>query len=168
MGDGADHSATFDSNSMDANTTIRTESSLQKDPQIKKPVPLRLTGLMLVLMAVQVGTLWRSARLSQDLASIVYLPMALDFVASVLWVLVFGGVVWALWRGWPKAQRAAGLAGIGFVLYSVARLMVFTQAAYDKQRLPFLLLLGGVFVVLFWVTLLRKNGDVSNGNNARS
>ncbi len=153
---------------MDVQNAIVTESTLQKGPHKKTPVPWRLTALMMALAWVQFGMAWRAVRLPAELVAAVQLPMALDFVASVFWALTFAGVVWGLVRAWPQAKRAAGFVSVGFVIYSVVRLIVFTQAAYDRQRLPFLGLLALILIVLAWVTLLRKNGDVSNGNNARS
>jgi len=45
----------------------------------------------------------------------------------------------------------------GFIIYSLLQIVVFSQADYDHQREPFLLMLLGFIVLLMIATKYKEN-----------
>jgi hypothetical protein len=123
---------------------------------VKRPRRLLLIALTLaVVHAVGVARALQSAPVPADQVSL--LP-ALEFIAAALWALLFALVALRLWRRLPGARRLFGWAGIGWIVYSVARLALFARADYDRQRLPFLILAAIVACALTaWFTLRDRS-----------
>jgi hypothetical protein len=66
----------------------------------------------------------------------------------LFWVVAAVWVGRTLWQRQPRARvYTAGLM-IGFALYSLLRLIVFTQADYDRQRLPFLSIITSLILLI--------------------
>ena len=82
----------------------------------------------------------------------VSLPAALEFIAGGLWALLFAAITVNLIRG--RALRPAIITISGFVIYSLARLLVFARADYDLHRLPFLAAI--IVCLLLLAALLRR------------
>jgi hypothetical protein len=107
---------------------------------------LMLVVALLALM--QIVFVIRVLQLPGELASQVNLRIPLEFVAGILWAGVFGFCTLTLVRNRLYALRYTGWALLGFLVYSVARLFIFAQADYDRQRLSFLLVLTIVILVM--------------------
>ncbi|MBL8154766.1 MAG: hypothetical protein JNM70_11335 [Anaerolineae bacterium] len=125
--------------------------------------------LMGFLALFQGGAAVRVLHIAPDLAAQITLSLALEFVVSLLWTGTAALTARALWLRRAAAGRQARAVLIGFVGYSLLRLILFAQAPYDRGRLPFLLVVGGLLcasLVVPW--LLRHvyayralNGDES-------
>lgn len=115
-----------------------------------------LIALLLSLTLFQAGAALRALQRPPELAGLVVLPPALEMVAAVLWALCFAAALIALVRRSTHALRYNGWLLSAFVLYSAARLALYTRADYDMQRLPLLLALaGGLIVIMFIVFRAR-------------
>ncbi len=91
----------------------------------------------------------------------VTLPPALwDGVVALLWLVMACAVLWRLWRGMGSRLAVPFLSG--FSIYSVFRLFIFSQADYDRGRLPFLtiMLIVCVAAALLWN---RYTNRITNG-----
>jgi len=100
-----------------------------------------LTLLIAFMTLVQAGGLIRTMQRSEALSTQLTLSRPLEIAAGLVWLTVFGWLLWALIRNRPHAQFRAVIGVIGFIAYSVLRLFIFAQADYDRQRIPFLVLL---------------------------
>jgi hypothetical protein len=109
--------------------------------------------LLTALLAVfQFGAALRALNVPPELRAQVSLPTALEFVVGGLWALLFAAITVNLIRG--RALRPAVLIVSGFVIYSLARLIVFARADYDLNRLPFLAAI--TVCLLLAAALLRR------------
>jgi hypothetical protein len=125
--------------------------------------------LMGLLALFQGGAAVRVLHIALDLTAQISLSLPLEFVVSLLWTAAAALAVRGLWLRKPGAERHARAVLVGFVGYSLLRLILFAQASYDRGRLPFLLIVGGLLcasLVMPW--LLRHvnayralNGDES-------
>ena len=96
-----------------------------------------LTG---ALSFVQLGAMLNIVTLPHPLAAQTSLILPLEFVISAVWALIFAYVTFNLIR--LQEPRPAIRVILSFVTYSVARLFVFSQADYDRDRILFLALLN--------------------------
>lgn len=124
-----------------------------------------LIALALLLTLFQAGAVWRALTIPADLAVQVSLPLPLDIIAGTLWAAAFALVAAALLRRHPRAKVFLAWLVIGFMVYSLGRLAVFTRADYDRQRLPFLVVATIVvamalvaYLVRFYLTEKFKHG----------
>lgn len=109
--------------------------------------------LLTALLAVfQFGAALRALDVPPELRAQVSLPTALEFVGGGLWALLFAAITVNLIRG--RALQPAVLIVSGFVIYSLARLIVFARADYDLNRLPFLAAI--TVCLLLAAALLRR------------
>jgi hypothetical protein len=113
-----------------------------------------LTGL---LALYQVGAALQAMRLTDEMVSVVSLSPPLEFVAGILWALIFIAAFFGLLQGRQRAVRFAGLSIIGFATYSALRLLLFARADYDRQRLPILLVTTALMLIIPAAYLLRPD-----------
>jgi uncharacterized membrane protein YhaH (DUF805 family) len=99
----------------------------------------------------------RVLTLPPELAARLTLPLPLEFVAGVVWALVFAYLTLKLLR--LHARRTAGWALIIFVTYSLLRLFLFAQADYDQQRLPFLVIVTAILLAGWAIVRRITDGD---------
>lgn len=94
-----------------------------------------------VLAIIQFGAAYRAMTLPSDLARQVSLMPELEFVAALAWGVLLSAATWRV--AWYKTRnlRTGVYVLVGFIVYSVARLLVFTRADYDHNRLRFLTVL---------------------------
>ena len=93
----------------------------------------RILILLTALLAcVQFGAAIRALQVPQTVAEKISLPLPLDFVASLLWALISLTVLVLLWRRARRAHLYAAWLAIGFSIYSLLRLLLFSQAEYDR------------------------------------
>ena len=110
--------------------------------------PRWLIALAALLALLQTGAVWWALRVPDDAATLVGLPPAANAALSAGWALAFAWLVVRLMRRRPRGRLyAAALVG-GFALYSLARLALFAQADYDRQRLPLLAAVTSVIVII--------------------
>lgn len=132
------------------------------------PRPRRLIILCGALALFQAGAAAQALTLPPAAAELVSLPLALQFVAGGVWALIFGCIVVTLIQTQPHSRRWAWWAVAGFATYSVLRLLLFAQADYDRERLPFLLLLMFSFLAITAAYTLRRssNGEMTYGSKS--
>lgn len=105
--------------------------------------PYGLISVMVLLMIYNIGAVVSAWQLRDIVSSN---AVWLHIVGSVFWIGVFIWVTSSLWRGERSKHRALMLI-IAFALYNIVRLGVFTQAEYDRQRLPFVLVMTILIVI---------------------
>jgi hypothetical protein len=126
------------------------------DTQEKHPHLIRALTLLMALLALfQIVSVIRVLNLPDDLAGQVSLLTPLDVIAGLVWAGIFTATVLALVRKHVHALRYAGWALLGFVLYSIARLLFFSRADYDRGRLPFLLVIAVATLCIPVIFLIR-------------
>lgn len=118
-----------------------------------------MVGLLLLM---QLGAVLRALQLPADLNSQLSFTRPMLIITAILWSGMFGWAFYQCVRGKSYAVNRALWIICGFMLYSAGRLVIFTQADYDRQRLPFLvvmiLILGMIFAGLGWL-LHRKTNE---------
>lgn len=65
----------------------------------------------------------------------------LQVVTGVVWAVLFLTAAYRLFSHARRARQFFYVLLIAFVVYSLLRLILFAEADYDRQRLPFLILL---------------------------
>src|SRR5262245_55452115 len=114
----------------------------------RRAYPLLVLVLTAILTLVEVGAAIEALRTPADLRAEVSLPVWLDMLAGIAWALVFARATVWLARGNGQAGKLTAWALIAFGTYTMARLLLFTRADYDRQRLPFLLsIFGGIMLI---------------------
>jgi D-alanyl-lipoteichoic acid acyltransferase DltB (MBOAT superfamily) len=121
-----------------------------------------LLALMLLLTLFQAGAAVRSLQTPPALAATVRLPIALNLVMSLIWSLLAATVFLLLWTRRSRAPAYAAALLLGFILYSAARLALFTQADYDRGRLPVLVVVSLVLACIPGIMLLRYRRSMEN------
>ncbi len=108
--------------------------------------------MLLVLTAClalfQAGAVLQAIQIPAGLAAQISLPLPAQMIVSAVWTILAGEVTVGLWQRRPKSKRLAVGLLLVFSIYSLIRLLLFTQADYDRQRLGFLTLLIGLVAVL--------------------
>ncbi|MBZ0287603.1 MAG: hypothetical protein K8I30_08305 [Anaerolineae bacterium] len=109
----------------------------------------RLLMILTALLAVvQIGAVARALRVPDAVAARISLPLPLEAIASLLWALLSLGVLMLLWKRERRARLYAAWLAVGFSIYSLIRLLLFSQADYDRGRFPFLLVVIAVLLIL--------------------
>jgi hypothetical protein len=122
--------------------------------------------LTFLIAAHQTVTAVRVMQVPAELAPLLTLPLAFEFIISIGWALLFAWITFNLLR--LRARRTASWALLGFVTYSLLRLLLFARADYDQQRLPFLITLT-VLILVGWAILWRiTNGDHTDDGHQSS
>ena len=112
----------------------------------KRAVPLMILTALLAL--VQVGAVVRALQVPNALAARISLPLPLEAIVSLLWALLSLGVLALLWRRERRGRLFAAWLAVGFSIYSLIRLLLFSQADYDRGRFPFLLVVIAILLIL--------------------
>ena len=113
-----------------------------------------LISLAALIALIETGGFIRSIQFLPALAALVSLNPLMEMVAGALWALLFAVITVNLLR--RRGTRAAIVAFSSFLLYSIARLWIFTRADYDQQRLPFLGVAALCLLVIAVVALWRR------------
>jgi cytochrome c oxidase subunit IV len=131
--------------------------------------PARWLALLTGLLAlIQAGAVSRALQAPPEVSALASVPMPLEAVASVVWGLLFVWVTIQLLRRYPDAQRHAAWVLIGWIVYSLARLVMFVRADYDQQRLPFLIIIASMIVFILTVYVVRSATQrTENSGNGR-
>jgi len=105
--------------------------------------------LLTALLALfQIGAAVRALQIPDALAAKISLPVPLEFIASLLWALLALTVLVTLWQRERRARLFTVWLAVGFSIYSLIRLLLFSQADYDRGRFPFLLIVIAVLLIL--------------------
>lgn len=117
--------------------------------------PRWLIALLIGLVLFQVNAALRTLRVPAELATQVRLFPALEFVFGIFWALGAGLLLWAVWQRRPSAMQRSMWFLIGFSIYSLLRLFLFTQADYDRGRMAFLVATAAIGLALLAAGTLR-------------
>lgn len=121
--------------------------------------PWWLVLLAAALALFQLASAGHALQIPPEIRTHLSLPPALNFVAGLLWALLFGFGTATLVRGNSRAHHYIAWVLLGFILYSTARLFLFAQSDYDRQRLPFLIVLALFISAIPAAYLLRRPND---------
>lgn len=113
----------------------------------------------LILALFQIITALAVLQLPDAVAPAVSIPGMLQVVLSACWALVFFTVAVRLFYRKRRSVWQAGGWMVLFVLYSLLRLVVFARADYDRERLPFLIIITVLLLALPVWRLLRLQRD---------
>jgi cation transport ATPase len=114
--------------------------------------PYRWMALMLLLALIQGVQAAHALSLPPEIS----LAPAFEFVSSGLWTLVFLWMALRLWKNAPRARFHALYALLLLLGYRILHSALFARADYDRQRLPFLLAAGIIFLAACGIYLLRQ------------
>ena len=116
------------------------------------PIPARtrrwLLRISLVLALIQGAAIYNTLTRPAELDAQAHLSRPIELAAGILWALIFTFIAFTLLQRKRHALRIALWGLMGFALYSVARLALFAQAEYDRQRLPFLFIVMTLFLLV--------------------
>ena len=123
-----------------------------------------LALLTALLTLVYVGAAWHILQRQPDVAALVRLPLPFEFIASVIWGFLSAFVTVSLVRRHPLALYYTKWLVIGLTAYNITRWIVFVRADYDRQRLPFLLIIA--IIVILTALVLRPTENSGNGRKS--
>lgn len=118
-----------------------------------------LTTLLALYQAS--AALWVLALPPTVTARLSWPPLAALSLA-VVWALIFTVLTYNLLRSRPRTGVYLALALVGFLAYHAARLLLFAEADYDRQRLPFVLVGTSALIVLplaYWLRRTLQGDD---------
>ncbi len=123
-----------------------------------------------VAAIIEFGAAYHALRLPSDLP--VSLIPELEFVAALIWGALLSAATWRVAWHRERNLRTNVYVMVAFVVYSVARLLVFTRADYDHNRLRFLTVLTILVLIAGVVYLMRpvvrRTYPTENGNERES
>lgn len=134
----------------------------------KKKNPRKGQTFFLAAMAlfflIHLVNLVRMLQLPNDLNNQISLVPSFEIMMSIFWLFVTIWVVILLLGNHENALNRALWVSFGFIIYSVARLLIFTRADYDRQRIIFLvvIVLGLLLLFSFASNLLRYVRKLGN------
>jgi hypothetical protein len=100
------------------------------------------------LAIIEIGAAIHVLYIAPGPAEQISLSIPLEFATSVAWGVLSAIVTFTLVRRKPRALRYATWLVIGFIGYSLARLLIFVRADYDQQRLPFLFVAAFIMLLI--------------------
>ena len=112
--------------------------------------PLIVLALLVIYHIVD---MIRVLRFPAEFADSLSLPVPLRLMTGVTWGLLFAWSMLDVVKRNPASVNRARYLLVLFVLYSVVRLLIFTEADYDRQRLPFIIAV--LIVLLIIIGLVR-------------
>lgn len=133
--------------------------------------PWWLTGVVLALAIIQGLGFVRSLRLASDIADTLSVSAALLATLQLAWSVALAWVGWGLLRCQRQAMNRSIWVLTVFIIYSALRLVVFSEADYDRQRFPLLLaltLLMPIILLMFravWGRSRRSNKRTDDGED---
>lgn len=133
--------------------------------------PWWLTGVVLALAIIQGLGFVRSLRLASDIADTLSVSAALLATLQLAWSVALAWVGWGLLRCQRQAMNRSIWVLTVFIIYSALRLLVFSEADYDRQRFPLLLaltLLMPIILLMFravWGRSRRSNKRTDDGED---
>jgi uncharacterized membrane protein len=125
--------------------------------------PRWLLFLLFLLVAYHIGAAIRALQLPTDTAERLSLSPSLLLMTGVTWALLFGWVTIGLVRKKRGSVKRSLMLIAVFIIYRALRLVVFTQSVYDRQRLPFSLMIFLLLLIGVVLTLIRNRDIQNNG-----
>ncbi len=84
------------------------------------------------------------------------LPPACLLAAKAAWAVALGALAWGLWQQREWARRGTLAALTVYVAVGWAERLLLARSDYARVSLPFFLALHAAWLLLVWVTLLRR------------
>ena len=123
--------------------------------------PRFVTILALSVLFLSIANLWSvySAATRSDLLSTLNLklPLWLATASGAVWGAIWLAVAWGLWRLHPAARKATLIALPIYVLYRSGIQLIFTTSTYERNRLPFLIVVTLTLLITAIFGLTHKN-----------
>ena len=113
-------------------------------------------ALSVIVILAQLRAIIRLLNVPADLVIQTSLILPLELLAGGGWTLLFSITAVNLARKRPHAMRWNLWALCGFFIYSAARLFLFTQADYDRNRLPLIVIVTTLFVAFVAVYAAKQ------------
>jgi len=119
---------------------------------------------MALFFLIHLVNLIRMLQLPNDLTNQISLVPSFEIVMSAFWLFTTIWVLILLLGNHENAVNRALWVSFGFIIYSVSRLMIFTRADYDRQRIIFLaiIVVGLLLLFSFASNLLRYVRKLGN------
>lgn len=114
------------------------------------PRPNRRLGLFIIVLSLHQFISIMNWLRSPILAESIRLSPVFEIITGAIWVIVFTTLAISLWRSFATTRQVIVLLTI-FSLFQILRLAAFAQADYDRQRLPFLVLLWFAWVIILFL-----------------
>ncbi len=130
-----------------------------------KQLPSRAVGrerqvmvITAVLAIIEFGAAYHALNMPADVTTSLIRP--LEAIAALVWALLLTAATWVVAWFRERNLRTSVFVLVAFIVYSVARLLVFTRADYDYNRLRFLtvvtILILIAAVVYLWRPVVRR------------
>ena len=138
-----------------------TDGINQTTPPKRSRTLLSLTALLVLF---QFGAVVRTLNAPYPNEVHINLSIPFELIASLLWMLAALAVFVLLWARVRGAKLYAAWLAVGFSIYSLLRLLLFSQADYDRGRFPFLAVM--LAIILFVpVAYIVRHRHVSLSRN---
>jgi hypothetical protein len=125
-----------------------------------KQLPDRAIGRERQLMVItalaaiiEFGAAYRALNLPPNITTSLIRPF--EAIAALIWALLLTAATWRVAWYRERNLRTSVFVLVAFVVYSVARLLVFTRADYDYNRLRFLTVVTILVLIAAVVYLMR-------------
>lgn len=113
------------------------------------------TFLLVILMLFQIISLLRVLQLPTSIRAGLQFAPWFQAMLALIWVLLFAVAIVMILRQQRDASQFSSWLIIGFMIYSLLRLIIFAQADYDRQRLPMLAAMTMILLAIPIITLLQ-------------
>lgn len=129
-------------------------------PEQTKQRPSRAVGrerqlmvITAVLAIIEFGAAYRAVNLPADVT--ISLSRPFEAIAALAWALLLTAATWRVTWYRERNLRTSVYVLVGFIVYSLARLLIFTRADYDHNRLRFLTVVTILVLIASVVYLMR-------------
>jgi hypothetical protein len=113
----------------------------------------QLMVITLVLAIIEFGAAYRALNLPADV--MISLSRPFEALAALAWALLLTAATWRVAWYRERNLRTSVFVLVGFIVYSLARLLIFTRADYDHNRLRFLTVMTILVLIAAVVYLMR-------------
>ena len=124
--------------------------------------------LLILLCGLFILQLWsvnQSAELFQSGVTSIRPWILMQLAAGLTWAVLFASGIIKLWRHTQaSAFRALMLIAV-FFIFSGLRFAIFVRSDYDRQRLPFVILVVSLIVLCTVATIWYRGYGRNNGDN---
>jgi len=121
-----------------------------------------MTVVLLTLVGLfQLTHLITLLQLPTEIAAVIRLPVMIQIIIAGLWIFLCG-ITMFLWR--KPSENVVKLSNwllLGFLIYTLARLIIFAQADYDIMRRSIWLIITFVLIslpiyVFIWLRIMAR------------
>ncbi|MEO8396907.1 MAG: hypothetical protein ABI700_28185 [Chloroflexota bacterium] len=113
----------------------------------------QLMVITAVAAIIEFGAAYRAVNLPADVT--ISLSRPFEAIAALVWALLLTVATWRVAWYRERNLRTSVYVLVGFIVYSLARLLIFTRADYDHNRLRFLTVVTILVLIASVVYLMR-------------